>query len=785
MINSTSYGERGIICVSPSFPVSTNKTSGRLNSIPRRLLFLTLLVLFCSAGSKTFAFTTTYYYPVSATAGAGGTYCTGAPASNITGSIGHGSASATGGSSSTVTWSWYYNTTGATGTLTGATLAFTGTTYTASSTAPVTANLPGTSISTATPGTYYYFLYVSFAGGTYGAGTLFSGLSTVVVNATPTALTGPSSVCIGSTITLSESATGGTWGSSSTGVATVSTTGVVTPIGVGITLINYTSPCGTVSMPVTVNPAPAPITGPGAVCEGGASITLNSADAGGTWSSGLPTTATALTFGTNDGLITGITAGTATISYVNALSCLVTRVVTVNPLPGPILGTLTACTGNNSVLSDAIPGGTWMSTTTPVATIDPASGLVSALDPGTTLIIYTNGCGADTVVFTSVGIPAAITSYADSACVGASTVFADVTVGGTWSSSNPGVANILTSTDGIINGVGAGTATITYTIPPGCYNTRVVTINPIPPAITSATGSFALCPGTTIDLNDAATAGSWRSLRTIVATVAPATGIVTGIGPTGVVPDTATIVFTSNKGCYVTKVVTVNPAPVPITGNNIPCGLSVDTLYDGTPGGTWSSSDAGVATIGSTTGIITTHAGGTVRITYTLPVTGCYAIKILTVNPAPSPSLIYNTTTNTFYTDTFYDSYQWYNDAEGQILGAVSFRTAGLYTGNYWVIVVDSNGCVGRSGSIYFFPVEVKNTTATNIHIYPNPSSGVVNIESSVKLRAVVSGIDGKTEMDVADAKQLNIGGLANGMYIISLYNDAGDRLLVQKLIKQ
>ena len=49
----------------------------------------------------------------------------------------------------------------------------------------------------------------------------------------------------------------------------------------------------------------------------------------------------------------------------------------------------------------------------------------------------------------------------------------------------------------------------------------------------------------------------------------------------------------------------------------------------------------------------------------------------------------------------------------------------------------------------------------------------------------MITSIDGKTELEQVDAKDINTGGLANGMYFISLYNDGGARLLVQKLLKQ
>src|ERR1700741_1603442 len=70
-------------------------------------------------------------------------------------------------------------------------------------------------------------------------------------------------------------------------------------------------------------------------------------------------------------------------------------------------------------------------------------------------------------------------------------------------------------------------------------------------------------------------------------------------------------------------------------GNTTVCEGAVTTLTDITPGGTWSSSNGRVATVGSGTGIVTGVLAGTTIITYTLP-TGCTADTPVTVLPIPS-----------------------------------------------------------------------------------------------------------------------------------------------------
>ena len=73
-------------------------------------------------------------------------------------------------------------------------------------------------------------------------------------------ITGTGIICEGSTTTLSDAASGGTWSSISTGVATIDGAEVVTGISAGTSVISYTvsNSCGTVAATtiVTVNPLP-------------------------------------------------------------------------------------------------------------------------------------------------------------------------------------------------------------------------------------------------------------------------------------------------------------------------------------------------------------------------------------------------------------------------------------------------------------------------------------------------------------------------------------------------
>lgn len=87
----------------------------------------------------------------------------------------------------------------------------------------------------------------------------------------------------------------------------------------------------------------------------------------------------------------------------------------------------------------------------------------------------------------------------------------------------------------------------------------------------------------------------------------------------------------------VTKVV-VNSLPAVITGTQTLCPGGTATLTSTAGAGTWSSSNPTVATVNSTSGLVTANAAGTANISFTLTSTGCVRTAIVTVNALPTVS---------------------------------------------------------------------------------------------------------------------------------------------------
>ena len=272
-------------------------------------------------------------------------------------------------------------------------------------------------------------------------------------------------------------------------------------------------------------------------------------------------------------------------------------------------------------------GGSWTSSNSSFATVDPVFGVVTGVSAGAPVITYmlSTGCIITTPVTVN-PLPSAIAGTMV-VCQNSTTTLSDPDFGGNWSSSDMTLATVGTST-GVVTGVAAGNPTITYMLPTGCISTTNVLVNPQPAAIS---GNPFVCLGFTTNLSDATGGGTWSSSNTAFATIDAGTGVVTGLS-TGL--PVITYALTST-GCINTLTISVNPYTMPIAGRTAVCAGSMTALSD-TGSGSWTSSNTALATIDMVTGMATGIAPGFPVITYTLP-TGCTTLTTLTVNSTPVP----------------------------------------------------------------------------------------------------------------------------------------------------
>jgi gliding motility-associated-like protein len=190
---------------------------------------------------------------------------------------------------------------------------------------------------------------------TNASGCTSTATQTVLVNANP-AITvtanGPTLFCQGGSVTLT--ATGAAsylWNTGDfTSSITVNAAGSYFVVGTSAAGCETTS--ATTVVTTSTIPAVAAITGANNVCEGG-TINLTSSTINGTWTSANNFIATV----SNTGIVTGLNAGTTTISYtVTNGACATTVTAVVNVLNNPVVpiitpsGATTMCPGGTVIL---------------------------------------------------------------------------------------------------------------------------------------------------------------------------------------------------------------------------------------------------------------------------------------------------------------------------------------------------------------------------------------------------------------------------------------------------
>jgi hypothetical protein len=433
----------------------------------------------------------------------------------------------------------------------------------------------------------------------------------VTISAVPTAVISYVGAPFCKTITTDRAVTltgttEGTYSASPAGLSISSSTGAITPSTstAGTYTVSYTTPSGTGCTPITAT----------------ASVTIT-------------------------------TPPSATISYVGS----------------PFCKTLTTA---QSVTSTGSSGGTYTASPTGLS-ISSSTGAItpSASSANTYTVTYTTPSGTGCTPITTIAsviitaAPVAGTlSGTQSVCSNATTTFSSSTVGGTWTSGTTSIATINPST-GVISPVGAGTATMTYTVTggPGCANatgTRTVTVTALPSATISYAGSpFCKNLTTAQPVTITGTAGGAYTSTTGLS-INSSTGAVT---PSSSTAGTYAVTYTlaATGGCSAvtttaTVIITAAPAAT-ISYSGTPwCASSTadqSVNQGGTTGGAYSSTTG--LSINSSTGVITpsTSTAGTYTVSYTIAAAvGCAEVvattnATITATPSQPAVACYQTAT--------------------------------------------------------------------------------------------------------------------------------------------
>jgi uncharacterized protein YjdB len=612
---------------------------------------------------------------------------------------------------------------------------------------------------------------------TYIVSTTVHVTTVTVISGLP-GITGASAVCPGYSITLSNAITGGVWRSSNPARGSIDAgTGILTGRTAGTTTISYKLGSGCITTyAVTVN-VYAAITGASVICEG-LTFVLSNPITGGTWSSSNPGVATS----GSTGIVTGVSAGTTTISYILPGGCIAYKTATVNQSPAAIAGPPSVCVGSIVTLSNGVTGGSWTSGNPTRGSIDIITGIVAGRSAGTAVIDYTlsNGCRA--TLTETINAFAAI-SGGSIMCEGLTTTLANAATGGIWSSANSAIATAGSA--GIISGISAGTAIISYSLPGGCLAVRTATVNQSP---TTIAGLPSVCVGLTTTLSNGVTGGTWVSASPIRGSIDALSGVVTGR-----MAGTTMISYTLSNGCRTARTETVS-AFAAITGTGVVCEGSTTVLANAVTGGTWSSGATAVATV-STAGIVNGIMAGTAVITYGVT-GGCTALKTATVNQSPtaitgSPTVAVGATitlSNGIAGGTWTSS----NPGRGSV-NASTGEVSGRATGTTIITYTLAGNCrttttisVTAHRAAPGLEADISGVDNAFV-IFPNPNTGELTIKGTLEatddkeVEIAIMDIAGKTvyrssvtAKDGNIEEQLRLTNIANGTYLLRLNKSSG-----------
>jgi hypothetical protein len=386
------------------------------------------------------------------------------------------------------------------------------------------------------------------------------------------------------------------------------------------------------------------------------SIQLNSTVPGGTWS-----TSDNTTISVTNGLIKGLKAGKATITYTvtGSGACagktlVNSKIITVNNLPTvPVVsigGSTTICEGNFVQLSTtsnaSFTKSQWKLDGVNIANAVNLTHQAKLAGKYTVEVKNNFNCSAlSSEVLVSVVKPSVTISGPSVICLGDTVRFTASQTGGTWSVLN---STIASANNGIVSGKVKGKTSVVYSYPgTGICLNKTLNVNfpieidkvAITPSITLG-GSSVFCSGSFVMLYSDTIAGytyEWRkySIPILNATSMNYKALNEGIY--------TLVVRNSNNCSSVSAPVTLSTISnnLTISGENGVCVGSTTTLTPSKTGGSWSTTTPTIGTV--TNGNVKGLLAGVSKVTYTQidTETGCKgtATKNITVEAAPSVTI--------------------------------------------------------------------------------------------------------------------------------------------------
>lgn len=408
-------------------------------------------------------------------------------------------------------------------------------------------------------------------------------------------------------------------------------------------------------------------------------------------------------------------SSTYLVTVTNDLGCTAVPEIEIQVLEKPEItldGPQVICIGDTTLFISN-HSGSWFSLNPVIASIN-NYGFVTGVSAGEAKFLFIsdqNMCGSDTSILITVQELPLATIVGPQVICEQNYTQALPNTGGTWISSDPGVAII--DNEGQILGLSTGIANFTFTkFSTGCISEPTQDITVTESMALNIRGPLEVCIGSLIVLRPNVEGGVWTSSDTSLATINNS-GIVTS-------HDVGTVTFTyqfQTANCVFTTShqLTILPKPMILFSGDTTVCVGEQTNLQPDSNGFWMSLNPDVATIDQN-GIVSTHQAGLTSFVYISDLSGCQSdpSQILTVHSLPYIEL----------------------DGNGDICSGsvltLNAPSAGVWTSSDPIVAtVDTQGLVEglQPGTTWLsFTDEVTGCTAENsieIIVHDNPSVSI------------------------------------------------------------
>jgi PKD repeat protein len=591
-------------------------------------------------------------------------------------------------------------------------------------------------------------------------GAVNSNAISMTVNTTPTAPTmnSNSPICSGSALNLTSNSVSG---------ATYSWTG---PNGYSSALQNPvisnsgTNATGTYNLVITSNGCSSP--------SNATSVVVNQ--------SVTPTNNIGITMGGNPTCAGQVLTYTATTAHPG------TSPVYQWTINGANVGTnspnfSTSSINNNDVVSCTLTSNATCATTTSVASTPITMSVTTTVTPALTISAgNTPSCSGSPINFTSAptngGTAPSYQWTVNGNNVSTSSSFSSSTL-----NTGDVVACSMVSNSGCASPSNASSNSVTVNITPT-----------VTPSIQIAASTTSICEGSSVTINSTPTNGG----------TAPSydwqvNGVSTGNSGSSLTSsglnnnDIITCVLTSNENCVTSPTsnsnsitITVNSIPTISLVSNSPICEGENLTIDGTvsAGATFQMTGPNGYSSSTTNSLInaaSTSASGTYSVT--VESNGCSANTTLDAVVLPAPTTPSITQTGHVLVSSSTSGNQWY--LNGNIItGATSQTYTASVNGEYTVIVTqgDCSSSASNKAIVNDMGVSTNETISNEIKLYPNPNSGIfnmeINIQSNNDVNYVIFDIVGKViqtgtyKNEVGNfVKTINMPSSSKGEYILQV----------------